>query len=93
LRHWLATTPELQEFFEAVPQARRMLLPLCHALGIDIDKPYGVPPVGAKPDPAPSPPQASPPQTSPPPAPPYPAEGASPSPGPAQNPPLVFSSP
>ena len=51
LRHWLATTPELQEFFEAVPKARRMLLPLCHGLGIDIDKPYGVPlvPVPAQP--------------------------------------------
>jgi len=39
----IATNPELQEFMQAVPEIRRMLQPLCHALGIDIDKPYGVP--------------------------------------------------
>jgi len=47
LRHWIATNPEFQEFLEAAPQLRRMLNPLCHALGIDIDKPYGVPLVKA----------------------------------------------
>jgi len=57
LRHWLATTPELREFLEAVPRARQMLKPLCHGLGIDIDKPYGVPLVPATPAQAAAPPQ------------------------------------
>ena len=58
LRHWLATAPELREFLEAVPRARQMLKPLCHGLGIDMDKPYGVPLV--KPAAAPSPETPSP---------------------------------
>jgi hypothetical protein len=60
LRHWLATTPELQEFLQAVPKARIMLQPFCHGLGIDIDKPYGVPLVTARPDPAAIPPPEQP---------------------------------
>jgi hypothetical protein len=51
LRHWIATNPELQEFMQAVPQVRSLLQPLCHALGIDIDKPYGVPVVVVKTEP------------------------------------------
>ena len=84
LRHWLATTPELQEFFEAVPQARRMLLPLCHGLGIDIDKPYGVPLVPA--------PSESPPEPAPPLEPPRPAPCDAPAIELATDPPLIFSS-
>jgi hypothetical protein len=63
-----------------------MLQPLRHALGIDIDKPYGVLPVTVQ--------SAPPPETAarPPAAPPCPVECASHSPKPAENPPLVFSS-
>jgi hypothetical protein len=32
-RHWLANTPELLEFLEAAPQARRILGPICQMLG------------------------------------------------------------
>ena len=64
LRHWIATTPELQQFLEAAPQARRLLNPICHMLGIDIDAPYGVP--LAKPGATPQPPVE--PEAAPPPA-------------------------
>jgi len=50
LRHWIATTPELQQFLEAAPQARRLLNPICHMLGIDLDAPHGVP-IGLPPPP------------------------------------------
>ena len=85
LRHLIATNPELQEFMQAVPEIRRMLQPLCHALGIDIDKPYGVPLVkpASAPEPAATPPQA----------PPGPVQSASHAAEPAENPPFVFSSP
>ena len=82
LRHWLATTPELQEFLQAVPKARIMLQPFCHGLGIDIDKPYGVPPDRPKPEPA----------ANPPPEQPIAVECASHSTVAPHNPPLVFSS-
>jgi hypothetical protein len=88
LRHLIATNPELQEFMQAAPQVRSLLAPLCHALGIDIDRPYGVPPVKptAKADAAPEP------ATGPASDPPVPAQGAPQDAGMAQNPPLVFSS-
>ena len=82
LRHLIATNPELQEFMQAVPEIRRMLQPLCHALGIDIDKPYGVPLVLEKPEPAANPPAE----------PPRPADGPSPAAEISPNPALVFSS-
>ena len=84
LRHLIATNPELQEFMQAVPEIRRMLQPLCHALGIDIDKPYGVPLV--KPASAPEP------AANPPAEPPRPADGPSPAAEISPNPALVFSS-
>jgi hypothetical protein len=42
LAHLIATSAELHEFLEAAPQARRLLNPLCRALGIDFDRPTGV---------------------------------------------------
>ena len=42
LAHLIATNAELHEFLEAAPQGRRLLNPLCRALGIDFDPPTGV---------------------------------------------------
>ena len=42
LAHLIATSAELHEFLEAAPQGRRLLNPLCRALGVDFDKPTGV---------------------------------------------------
>jgi len=87
LRHLIATTPELHEFLKAAPQARRLLNPICHMLGVDFEKPYGVPlviPVAspeAQPEPAAAPPAE----------PPVRAEASAHSAGGALNPPLVFS--
>jgi len=81
LRHLIATNPELQEFMQAVPEVRRLLAPLCHALGIDIDKPYGVPPIKPPIKPPASPESAANPSPAP--------ESASPAPRPR---PFVYSS-
>jgi hypothetical protein len=89
LRHLIATNPELQEFMQAAPQVRRLLQPLCHALGIDIDKPYGVPLVTAHADPPADPPAE--PAAEPPAAPPRRAECVSHSTAMAPDPPQVFS--
>ena len=60
LAHLIATSAELHEFLEAAPQGRRLLNPLCRALGIDFDKPTGValpkPTAKPKPESAESPP-------------------------------------
>jgi hypothetical protein len=60
LAHLIATNAELHEFLEAAPQGRRLLNPLCRALGIDFDKPTGValpkPTAKPKPESAESPP-------------------------------------
>ncbi len=47
LQHFLANTPELQDFLTAAPQANRLLRPLCRMLGLT--------PPGGKPPPAPRP--------------------------------------
>jgi hypothetical protein len=41
LRHWLANDPELPAFLAAVPQAGRILRPLCHMFGIKLEAPLG----------------------------------------------------
>ena len=85
LAHLIATSAELHEFLEAAPQGRRLINPLCRALGIDFDRPTGVllPKPQAEPKPAADPP---------PPEPPCRAECCSHSPASAQDPPIVFSS-
>ena len=85
LAHLIATSAELHEFLEAAPQGRRLINPLCRALGIDFDRPTGVllPKSQAEPKPAADPP---------PPEPPCRAECCSHSPASAQDPPIVFSS-
>ena len=90
LAHLIATSAELHAFLEAAPQGRRLLNPLCRALGIDFDKPTGVvlPKPQAEPEPGPSPETA----VYPPREPSRPAECASHSSATAPNPPLVFSS-
>ena len=92
LAHLIATSAELHAFLEAAPQGRRLLNPLCHALGIDFDRPTGVllPKPTAEPKPQPEP------NASPPPQPVRPAQCAPPSTDtpPTErppNPPLVFS--
>ena len=71
LQHLIATTPEFHELLAAAPQLRRMLNPLCHMLGVDVDKPTGVPhkftpaapataPAPAPAEPTPEPPQPNP---------------------------------
>ena len=64
LRHLLGTDPEFVAFLNAAPQARRLLNPICRALGIDLDAPYGVPlglpPHKNKPRRAAAPPQPKP---------------------------------
>ena len=50
--HVLAS-PELREFLQAAPQARRILNPFCRMLGMNLDAPYGVPLPPAPPEPAP----------------------------------------
>ena len=91
LAHLIATSAELHAFLEAAPQGRRLLNPLCHALGIDFDRPTGVllPKPTAEPKPQPEP------NASPPPEPVRPAQCAPPSTDtpPTErppNPPLVF---
>ena len=86
LRHLIATTPELHEFLKAAPQARRLLNPICHMLGVDFEKPYGVPLV--KPA-AVAEPQST---AKPPLEPPGLVEGAAQSTSVAPTPPVVFSS-
>jgi hypothetical protein len=67
LAHLIATSAELHAFLEAAPQGRRLLNPLCRALGIDFDRPTGVllPKPRATPEPKPEP-AADPPQDGPP---------------------------
>jgi hypothetical protein len=89
LRHLIATSAELHEFLEAAPQGRRLLNPLLRMLGIDFDKPYGVPLVKPLGEPKPEPQAAA----EPPAEPPRPAESASPSAKPAPNPPSFFQAP
>ncbi len=64
LAHLIATSAELHEFLEAAPQGRRLLNPLCRALGIDFDKPTGValpkPTAAPKPEPVANPPPEQP---------------------------------
>ena len=64
LRHLFGTDPEFVAFLNAAPQARRLLNPICRALGIDLDAPYGVPlglpPHKNKPRRAAAPPQPKP---------------------------------
>jgi len=86
LAHLIATNAELHAFLEAAPQGRRLLNPLCRALGIDFDRPTGV--LLPKPRAALSPEPASAPQR----AEPRPLEGGPPGTFTAPNPPLVFSS-
>jgi hypothetical protein len=43
LQHILANDAEFAAFLAAAPQARSMLNTLCRMLGIDFDKPFGVP--------------------------------------------------
>ena len=56
LAHLIATNAELHAFLEAAPQGRRLLNPLCRALGVDFDKPTGVvlPKPTAEPEPEPA---------------------------------------
>ena len=96
LRHLIATDPQLHEFLKAAPQGRRLLNPLCRMLGIDFDKPYGVPLVipAANPEPSGTPPPETPPrETRPSEKPPVSEECAAHSSDTAQPPPVVFSSP
>ena len=73
LAHLIATNAELHELLEAAPQGRRLLNPLCRALGVDFDKPTGVvlpkpqAPPGPKREPVPEPKteRASPPEQRP----------------------------
>ena len=93
LAHLIATNAELHEFLEAAPQGRRLLNPLCRALGIDFDKPTGValPKPTAEPKPEPEPASSPPPVPSVPapsvPVQTHPLAAATP-----PNPPVVFSS-
>ena len=99
LRHLLATDERMQAFLEAAPQAGRMLAPLFRMLGVDPEKPYGVPlvkpPASPPPEPAPAPAPCAPPTCAPPTcAPPAPAASPlAPAAAPPADPPLVFSSP
>ena len=86
LAHLIATNAELHEFLEAAPQGRRLLNPLCRALGVDFDKPTGV--VLPKPTAEPKPEPAA----NPVPEPPRPLECATQSSEAALTPPIVFSS-
>jgi len=63
LQHWLANTPELAEFLAAAPQARRILNPLCHMLGLKLGTFIPGPPPKPRPRPqaAPEPPPKPPP--------------------------------
>jgi len=96
LAHLIATSAELHEFLEAAPQGRRLLNPLCRALGVDFDKPTGVvlPKPQAEPKPELKPESIPSPETAgyPPREPSRPAECASHSSATAPSPPLVFSS-
>ena len=67
--HHLAA-PEMREFLQAAPQARRILNPFCRMLGMNLDAPYGVPLPPAPP--APPAPRPRRPRQSPPPTPPDP---------------------
>ena len=84
LAHLIATNAELHEFLEAAPQGRRLLNPLCRALGVDFDKPTGValPKPTAEPKPEPEP------ASSPPPVPSVPAPSV-----PVQTHPLAAATP
>ena len=50
LCHLIATDPEIAAFLRDAPQARRLLNPICHMLGIDLDAPHGAP-IGLPPPP------------------------------------------
>lgn len=53
LIHLLGRHPDVPAFLADVPQAKRLLRPLCTMLGVDLDKPTGVPLPPPAPRPAP----------------------------------------